>query len=125
MTSPSLLYAICYRATAGSEPSAINGLVFEFRHHFRRKQFKLTPCFIPGDQTLIEVPAKPFDTAIFAQRIEFMFDVIGCPHQGVFGFHHALERVRDGSGFAWEAVRFKKAEAGEVFNEPCPLGVSA
>src|SRR5438552_1024495 len=125
MTSPSLLYAIYYRATAGSEPSAINGLVFEFRHHFSREQFKLTPCFIPRDQTLIEVPAKPFDTAIFAQRIEFTLDVIDSSHQGVLGFDHALERVGDGPGFAWEAVRFKKAEAGEVFNEPCPLRVSA
>ena len=63
------------------------GLVFEFWQDFGREQFKLTPGFIPRDQALVEVPTKPFDITIFAQCIEFTLDVVGCPHQGVFGFY--------------------------------------
>src|SRR5262245_33712927 len=103
----------------------ICGLISELRHDLRRKEFQLPFGLIPPHQSLVEIPAKPFDVRVLAQGIEFSLDVINRTDQFVLRLHHALVGVRYRPGFAGETIRLEETKTGEVFDEAGALRVGA
>src|SRR5215204_7268025 len=97
-------------------------LVLKFRDHLR-KHVELPPCFVPREQPLIEIPTEPLEVGVFLQRFNLSSDVINGTDQSVLRLHHTLKGMRDRRRLTGEAISFKEAKAGEVFNKPRALGM--
>jgi len=89
----------------------------KFRHYFRSKKFNLSLGLVPGHEPLVEIPAKPLEVSVLAQRIQFALNVVARADQLVLGLHHAFVGVGHRPRLTREAVRLKEPKAGEVFDE--------